>query len=828
MPTGAQIETNRIGDKLEALFARLAAEGIEIGIRERVIAGRIATEIAIEQSSLSRDRWAFLLRARLTPALAKSPEQVGRVHLAFRDAFPPLTQPVPADRADGRARVSLPGRSRRGRRIRAAARTAVGAGLIITGVALILWFMPQRQQAVVGNGVPRATQRPTPQPPAPAREASAETSLTSAQLDPIVKEIMAAAGSNKNVSVAGLAAKLAPGDPTGADVRRLISLFQRYHPASPHENFVLTDISLANLARALASQRYPGRTVSPDAMTAAVASARLESAADSGRDLNPVSLPVPRESFLTPSWLTAGLFTLPLIPTICWLLGRRRRLMDYLRRRTPERPPLVHELVVHASADASRERTTLTRAALRLGRSRDGLARTIDVESTVEATARGGGFPHVVFALARSSPEYLVLISSKGPEDHSAHHLDRLVTDLADQNLSLVRYFISHDANLCFDSSYGPYFNLEQLAARYPDHRLIFFGTGEQLLDPGTLAAWPWAEELGSWRRRAILTPTPPVEWGGREIALARLFDAPPLRADADGLLRLAELFERHDPPGSEQFAVREDPARWTWTSRPRRWLIPVPPDGRAMDLLESEIARYFTDARGVFDESAFWWFAACAIYPALRWDLTVYLGLKLVAPRVNGGMPLYSEERALRLAVLPWFRDGFMPDWLRRRLIALLPKTVRLQAFALLRDLFNRAVKSGNESFDAVRLRIAQDQPDPTAARPERDEIFLDALARADDLAFEAPRNLRAMIGAMKDPFVAREWGTLALIAAYWAAAAWLVPWPSDGALATGSWLPVLLLALVIVTLPVARRISRWGRGRSDPTPPAAAAVKD
>lgn len=87
------------------LFARLATEGVEIGVRERVIAGRIAAEIAIEQQTkLTPERWAFLLRARLTPALAKSPEDVARVRRAFLDLFPqqdpirfrgPIPVPIP-------------------------------------------------------------------------------------------------------------------------------------------------------------------------------------------------------------------------------------------------------------------------------------------------------------------------------------------------------------------------------------------------------------------------------------------------------------------------------------------------------------------------------------------------------------------------------------------------------------------------------------------------------------------------------------------------------------------------------------------------------------
>ena len=81
----ATIETaaSSIGDKLETLLARIASAGIEIGIRERVIAARIVAELAVEAPVGS----PVLLRARLTPLLAKSPEDVERIRRIFLDVF---------------------------------------------------------------------------------------------------------------------------------------------------------------------------------------------------------------------------------------------------------------------------------------------------------------------------------------------------------------------------------------------------------------------------------------------------------------------------------------------------------------------------------------------------------------------------------------------------------------------------------------------------------------------------------------------------------------------------------------------------------------------
>jgi hypothetical protein len=810
------------GNKLETAFARLENDGIEIGIRERVIAARIVAELFVEpRAKTSGNRSTFLLRARLTPLLAKSTEDVEHIHRAFRDVFdrgttepatPPETRPLRIEevlRAERRVRRSYYA-------------IASGAALVIALLAGINLYprLVGPATIVTQEALDRATTTGESTVTAsPTVTTSTNGPLTTDELGQIAQQITKMTGGKRTVSLTELAVQISGFDPAGTKTRGAISLLERYLSRPPNQQFALTEVDFANLIAVLATRRYPGRSAPPSAIAAAVAVSGLNALSAEQNRLS-AELPAPAESLFVSPRTTAFLLALPAIPFGVWLLGRRRRLKDYLRRRMTDRRPLIHELLVRAPIDVMREQTMLTRAAIRLGRARQGVSREIDAEATVAAIAHNAGRPQVVFASARVTPEYLVLISTKGDEDHLARQLDRVVAELAGQYLSIVRFFMAHDANLCFDELGSNYFNLDRLAARYPDHRLMFLGSGDQLLNPGTLEVWPWAEDLTSWKRRAILTPKPIEEWGQREASLARLFDGPPLRANSAGMLQLAEFFERQEDIGSDSFTTGCDPVRRTWTFRPQRWLNPLPPDDRAFKQLETELESYFTDDHGHFDQAAFWWFGACAIYPVLRWDLTIYLGLKLTMPQIKiaGGMPLYTEERALRLAVLPWFREGYMPDWLRRRLLESLPKSVRVQATALLRDLLERAVNSDGQTFDSVRLRIAQDRPDPAAAQPERDEIFLDTLARQDSLAFEAPRSFRQLVSRRTNAFVAREWATFSVLVIYWLGVALLVPWRSSGALATGALLPLMLLPLGLLTWPIADRIvQRVGTRRED-----------
>jgi hypothetical protein len=810
---------NAIGSRLESLLWQLAAQGLEIGIRERVIAGRVAAGIVEQKSKLTADQWAFLLRARLTPVLAKSPEDAARIRRAFQNSFPqePRSkrgQPVESVRPQPQPTLPETRQRRRFRMVASVVGLFVLVILVFAAIAISHWPSSAPAPVSPNSETPKPNLRQTTGPQAPNAVAATNT-LTAEELGPLAKQIVTACANSRSVSIGYLAHRLAGVDPLGTDSRAMISLLQRYLPKAAGERFTLDESSLGFLVEALATRQYPGRTASAGELSKAIDSSAFKLiAAATAAPVESIA-PPPSETIRISPLMAGLLLACPALVLAWWLWGRRARLKDYLRRRTPERPPLIHELIVHA-ADIAYQQTALTRAALRLGRSRDGSSRIINPEATANATAAAAGFPRIVFAPARSSPEYLALISTRGPQDHVGRQLDQLAQNLAAQNLALVRYFMAHDANLCFDPAGTRFLTIEQLARIYPDHRLIFFGTGDQLLNPGTFAVWPWAQEFVSWQRRAILTPKPLKEWGAPEAELARLFDGPPLQANTDGLLRMAELFERQDPAGGEHFEVAGNPQRWSWTAMPRRWLIPLPPDRHVFEQLESELARYFSDQVGNLDEDAFLWFASCAIYPALRWDLTVYLGLKLTSPRAHFAVPLYSEERALRLAVLPWFRDGFMPDWLRRRLIDRLPKQTRNQAAALLRDILDRAIKSETQETDALRLRIAQDRPDPVAAEPERDEVFLDALAGSNPLAIEVPRSFGELIRAAKNEFIRREWATVAVIAIYWAVTALIVLRLSSAALTTSQWLPLAFLPLIFVTWPAARRISRRATERT------------
>jgi outer membrane protein OmpA-like peptidoglycan-associated protein/ABC-type nitrate/sulfonate/bicarbonate transport system substrate-binding protein/ABC-type amino acid transport system permease subunit len=267
----------------------------------------------------------------------------------------------------------------------------------------------------------------------------------------------------------------------------------------------------------------------------------------------------------------------------------------------------------------------------------------LDLERTITATVEARGYLTLRYQPGSREPEYLALIDRASWRDHQAQLLNHLALAMEREEILLLRCFFEGDPRLCVDESSGQAIHLADLQKKYPAHRLLIFGDGEQLIDPlsGNLASG--AATLLEWPERAVLTPEFHSAWGLREKTLADHFTLLP--ATLNGLGELSECFNLQVAP---------------YTSVTKQDGEPALPD------LESPIApNTVNELRHYLGEEPFQWLCACAIYPELQWDLTLYLGS---LPCMEAG--LINEENLLRLSRLPWFRTGSMPDNLRDLLL--------------------------------------------------------------------------------------------------------------------------------------------------------------
>ena len=278
--------------------------------------------------------------------------------------------------------------------------------------------------------------------------------------------------------------------------------------------------------------------------------------------------------------------------------------------------------------------------------------------------------------------------------------MDEIVKRLLEDGVFVDHYYFDSDPRDCLSSdSHQPHLALQDLALRYPNHRLMIFSDGADLLNPISGMPHRWLELFTPWSERALFTPEDPVHWGFREWVLSSTGFLV-LPANEVGLATFIETLHSGSislPSGSQGLPSYPDVLQ----DQPTRWLEQYPPEPADMDNLCEELLRFLGD-------EGYFWLSACAVYPELHWELTLYLGNKLTDVY---GHPLLTEERLLALARLPWLRHGSMPDWLRLRLIAALPKSQERDIRKILEKLLQTASQQSH-THDGFVLAIASKSP--------------------------------------------------------------------------------------------------------------------
>jgi len=358
------------------------------------------------------------------------------------------------------------------------------------------------------------------------------------------------------------------------------------------------------------------------------------------------SVPPPPTSFWvrhrnTLRWLAI------LAPLLVFLINeliryRRRRLI--LERTSGRKPPFTWPITVPAPELKDFRSERFYRAARGLRRRQMGEFHRLDVARTIAATVEARGYPTFRYRADSRVAEYLILIDRASWRDHQARLFDSLAEALQHEGVfpdrEPLRFFFDGDPRVCSAESKDEDVLLTDLQKKYPAHRLLVFGDGERLLDPLSGEIESWVETLEEWPERALLTPAPVASWGWREKLLAQRFLLLP--ATIDGLVALTEAFDLPVAPEFDFSDLDGDPP---------------PPDPDLPVTVEA--------LRDYLGEDAFQWLCACAVYPELHWNLTLFLG-----SLPGMGATLIGEKNLLRLIRLPWFRAGLMPDELRLELI--------------------------------------------------------------------------------------------------------------------------------------------------------------
>lgn len=391
--------------------------------------------------------------------------------------------------------------------------------------------------------------------------------------------------------------------------------------------------------------------------------------------------------------LFALVLVLPFAALGLWQLIRRRR-----RRRDAERwrdeRPRYDKIKVRGARERVFQRTALRPIARGLRHYLSVESRQLDARATVRASAGRGGLFTPVYGRRRTLPEYLVLIDRVGFGDQLAQFNSDIVARLSEHDVYLDTYYFHGDPRRCREGGAdSPQLSLSDLAARHPDHYLLIFSDGTGLLSTTTGRPEPFVEQLLYWRGRALLTPIPRLEWEYREWALERE-GLKVLPATIDGLRLLVEAVNTggrptrapdfdETPPYPD--ILREQPSLWKERDAPS----------------PSQTRRLVTHLRRYLGPVGFELLCACAVYPLMQWSVTLFLAYELLARnKVDEVLP--------RLLRLPWFRNGTMPQWLRRVLVTELPRARR----RLVRERLEHLLLAFLEDPDrGLRPRFAEEQ---------------------------------------------------------------------------------------------------------------------
>ena len=452
---------------------------------------------------------------------------------------------------------------------------------------------------------------------------------------------------------------------------------------------------------------------------------------------------IPQERQTTFLWL----ILVPPVTFLVWRLWWRWRVALYLNRRQTRRPPEIQRVSISGLNEELFPRVLFLRIAQGLRRRIQVPSNELDIDKTVEKTVRGGVRFAPVYGYYKLLPEYLVLIDRANYSDHQARLLKEMIAQLTDNEVLIIGYYFDGDPRVCFPvTGKGSPCKLREISLKYSQHRLLIFSDAEGFFNSLTGELEAWLDLFSSWSQRAVFTPKPSEHWGYQELELSREFIVLP--ATNNGLIDLIRSIEHGKLPYVSSEKGRA-PYPEALRVRGRRWVERDSPEPRLVtEVLES--------LRNYLGEAGYYWLSACAVFPELNWNLTVYLGNALNA---GDGGSLLQACRLTVLARLPWFRYGYMPDWLRLWLVSELPRHQEDEVRQLLRS-FLVAKPDEQGSVGRWQLEIAGQysnvvsrlvQPllrlfsgEAPEDSPLRDYIFQEFMAGRKGLAVRMPEELR------------------------------------------------------------------------------------
>lgn len=428
----------------------------------------------------------------------------------------------------------------------------------------------------------------------------------------------------------------------------------------------------------------------------------------------PVRLPNPVDEFLGVHrhMIRIASVSLPLILLSLWLIQQWRRWLE-LRRWNSIPQPKMSRFGNSQQLQALFRGSDIRRIATALRRRRPEISSELDPTSTVEQTCREAGFFKPVYARWTSEPEYLFIGGRKNMSDQQARYQDELISHLRGQDISIQRYYFHTDPSNCSDQE-GVVYSLTELSVMHPTHELWLAAEPSECVDPVSGELKPWCSALENWNERTLFaySSAPPLP------------GIPAVEPTRHGLEQLVGLTDKQLNVTPFPPLIRSAEDWWVQRAEP----------------IEAQTPRLDTQLEMYLGEDGYLLLQSCAVYPALAWNITRTLAEDLVAATK-------CEDVLAKLAALPWFRHGIMPDWMRIRLLRQLGANEDKVRTALRRYLDKAIVQTlgRHETLDIVPGR----PPAKLRGTALEDTVFLSFVSkqRLDKLSLKAPEKWRKLL---------------------------------------------------------------------------------
>ncbi|MGZ0018025.1 SUMF1/EgtB/PvdO family nonheme iron enzyme [Nitrosomonas sp. wSCUT-2] len=319
--------------------------------------------------------------------------------------------------------------------------------------------------------------------------------------------------------------------------------------------------------------------------------------------------------------------------------------------------------------------------------------RRLDIDATIEATARNGDYFQPVYRTRRIAPEHVLLVRSLSRHDQQAELAEELADRFKSLGLQVNIYRFRDDPRWLAnwdDNGANTYFDLVQIQAKHGNARLLIISESDIVFHPYSGEPRAWLSALSPWQDKAWLHPYDARE-AHADLLAKRDFVVLPLSRDS-----LPELVNRLTAaeaakPAAAKTGYIELPD--IIAREPDGWLGEQPPYGTDLADLEWEL-EYFLGTHGMR------LLRAIAVYPKPQWKLTLALDYLLFGKLGEADPPARREQRLSRLSRLPWLMHGFMPNWLREHLLVNCDADERQHVVAVWQSLFGQLNEHGRKSL--------------------------------------------------------------------------------------------------------------------------------